>query len=60
MPISMPIQHKNPTAEKLIETNKEKEKTKPIINSEGTDPKRQGKLNEELIESTFTRDISKK
>ncbi|EKE05685.1 MAG: hypothetical protein ACD_19C00182G0013 [uncultured bacterium] len=38
MPIPIPIQHKNPTADQLIKTDKEKEKTQPIINSEGKDP----------------------
>jgi hypothetical protein len=60
MPIPMSVQHKNPTTDQLIKTLIEKDKTKPIINSEGTDPKRQEKLNEELIEATFTRGVSKK
>jgi hypothetical protein len=60
MPIPMPVQHKNPTTDQLIKTLIEKDKTKPIINSEGTDPKKQEKLNDELIEATFTRGVSKK
>ena len=60
MPIPMPIQHKNPTAGQLIKTDEEKEKTQPIINSEGTDLNRQEELNKELIEATFTRGVSKK
>jgi len=59
MSTKMPLQHKN-DSEKLKEAAQKEALTRPVMNSEGVDPKRQEKLNEELIEATFTRGVSKK